>query len=103
MKETKITRITAELAKEKGVLKTFNKIITQSLLQKFIREKYNIHFHIWFDANTKEWSVDLYDISVKSNCENCAGLLNNPFQFTGYKTYEAALEIGLRAALNKQP
>lgn len=59
---------------------------TQSLLQKWLREKYNIHIHImkafeadWFFLNVNGYDTDYNEKSIK--------------------TYEKALEKGLQEAL----
>lgn len=71
---------------------------TQSLLQKWLREVHNIHFHI-YHGNNRKWCIDIYDISPSIQEDYCAGLLNQPNEFINYKTYEEALEKGLQEAL----
>jgi hypothetical protein len=72
---------------------------TQSLLQRWLREKHNIHvssecnFSGWFwnIEKTDGTYIKLFDLFVdghKANTEN-----------GHYKTYEEALEIGLQEAL----
>ena len=64
---------------------------TQSLLQKWLREKHNIHFVIDTTMNPIEWRVSYYKIN------------NKPFETVHlggrYNTYEEALEKGLQEAL----
>ena len=56
---------------------------TQSLLQRWLREKHNIHITIWFNELTEKYRIDIpEDISEVE-----------------YKTYEEALEYTLYEAL----
>lgn len=63
-------------------------LTTQSLLQKWLRENYNIHVHICVPYGHK-WIMQLHDVT---------GNLINVDSY--HDTYEQALEIGLQEALN---
>ena len=91
---------TATLAKEKGCkfngLSPLANDVTQSLLQKWLREEHSLHI---------ELETDLYD-DMKTACFRgyaIVSLVNfkNPhiINFEVFKTYEEALEKGLQAAL----
>jgi hypothetical protein len=102
MEEQLISFETAKLAKEKGFdfiyiidnELTNHSLITQSLLQKWLREKYDIHIEILNHNNNLYYGDLIYDDAhydyddetVKNDAENC-------------KTYEKALEICLYKAL----
>lgn len=60
---------------------------TQSLLQKWLREKCNIHITIWYNELTEKYRID--------TPENLDGI--------EYSTYEQALEEGLYEALKLIP
>lgn len=62
---------------------------TQSLLQKWLREKHNIHIGINLDIN------NLFKTSIIFN-DQCEYFGENE---EGFKTYEQALEVGLYFAL----
>ena len=64
---------------------------TQSFLQRWLREKHNIHISIIFDENT----VNTYYF-YKINSGD--GFIKKESMHT-FKTYEEALEIGLLTAL----
>ena len=67
---------------------------TQSLLQKWLREKHDIHFEIKpiFDVN----EIRPYHISISKNLSG----KNFKYKIIGTReTYEEALEIGLQEAL----
>ena len=66
---------------------------TQSHLQKWLREKKLIH--IALNKDDLNWSYQLYDL-LNSDDENNA-LTSS---WAGHKTYEEALEEGLKKALN---
>jgi len=104
MKEQLISSITAKLAKEKGF--EFHCIcnekdpfdckcdgrVPQSLLQKWLREKHNIHIEIKKSNNIKNgfWvEVDIWD---EVHCIESLASVN-------FNTYEEALEVGLCEAL----
>ena len=52
---------------------------------RFFRDKYNLHAHICYLEDSKVWNVDIYKLNSKNG-----GLMNDPMQLTGYKTYEEA-------------
>ena len=54
---------------------------TQSSLQKWIREKYNIHCSVWYNKLTGKYRPELMENKTENEIE--------------YKTYEKALEIEL--------
>lgn len=123
MKEQLILFETAKLAKEKGfkewtfdyydhegLLRDANiyincddleedhgKIIyranTQSLLQKWLRDKHNIHIDVNPSLNT--WSVCIYQIIA----ENLLRSVDRGRIITGFNSYEPALEEGIFEAL----
>ena len=120
MKDELISWETAKLAKEKGCLindeKCFNfyntskvlienanvpeklypneyEAISQSLLQRWLREVHKTHLHICYFPETKKWNVDIYKY------EEDNGLMNNPLEFQNNDTYEQALEKGLKEGL----
>ena len=102
MEDTLITFETAKLAKEKGCnlenctcggypdCICYDKIISQSLLQKWLREKYDIDVIIntYRNQNQKYYK---YFISEKSK--------NVVKSEEYYNIYEDALEVGLQEAL----
>jgi hypothetical protein len=115
MEEQIVKLETAKLAKEKGfnvkcenfynrgsgyrlqndsIIRTGADVIyeapTQSLLQKWLREKYNIHVEItWVDTLS---NIYVYHISTTGNA------IRPDSQF--YNSYEEALENGLLEGLN---
>lgn len=127
MKETLISFETAKLAKEKGLkgFKTYKfyykdgiaynstskqcwntwewtqgirwTVITQSLLQKWLREKHDIQVEVSLPLN-RNWNVDGYFINSK---KGKAGEFNKVLfdDLKDFDTYEQALEIGLKRAL----
>lgn len=98
MEDTRITFETAKLAKEKGCnlenctcggypdCICSDKRISQSLLNKWLREKHNIHLIAYKNIN-----IDGYDWCFITT----DGITN----INSYKTYEEAYEIGLQEAL----
>ena len=114
MNEQLISFETAKLAKEKGL--TYNNVgqsyrpdgrftygrnddlfypaPTQSLLQKWLREKHNIHIVV-NPTIEMHWTFGLINLGN----ENIK--LNGPIVYNNhdYNTYEEALEIGLQEAL----
>ena len=123
MQEQLISFETAELAKEKGfdfkvykeekiydklgyLLKPEDEVFpnvehfpapTQSLLQKWLREVHNINVFINRDGMFRKES---YCIFIHDNIKDISRLrpLDNDV-FSGYSTYEEALEVGLQEAL----
>lgn len=69
---------------------------TQSLLQKWLREKHLYHFHIYYGRDRK-WCLDIYYMDVDE--DYATGLMNQPNEFMNFDTYEEALEEGLYQAL----
>ena len=82
--------------------------MTQSQLQKWIREKHDLHIQITVEAfkNGYNWGVQIMDLKFdNSETENwkefgdrTTGLYGDNHE---YETYEDALEFGLELALNK--
>jgi len=70
---------------------------TQALLQKWLREVHNIDVFINRDGMFRKES---YCIFIHDNIKNISRLrpLDNDM-FSGYSTYEEALEVGLQEAL----
>lgn len=102
MKEQLISFETAKLAKEKNYPFYFTaigdtkevplNIPTQSLLQKWLREKHDIHINIntYYFEDLQKYGYEVEDIIHPEGWI----VLNNP-----KKTYEEALEKGLQEAL----
>jgi len=84
MKDREIELDTAILAWQKG----FNKrnYITQSLLQKWLREKHNLHIHLYFIDHVLGYNCVI--TNIKTNIEL--------FETKPFKIYEEALEEGLQ-------
>lgn len=62
---------------------------TQSLLQRWLREKHDIHIYIWKNTLTHRFRLDsIYNCDVQQLTED-----------TEYDTYEQALEVGLQEGL----
>ena len=106
MEEQLISFETAKLAKEKGFKRlcdfsydedgmitgnceqAYNFVApTQSLLQKWLREKHKIHIELQCDSNYYKYFILIY---YKTNCV---------FNLDDSLIYEEALEIGLQEAL----
>jgi hypothetical protein len=62
---------------------------TQSLLQKWLREKHNIEVFVHPYFKDKIKSLKTYEVVIDKNSTT----------YSGYKTYEEALEKGLKKAL----
>ena len=124
MEEQLISFETAKLAKEKGFdfiyiidnELTNHSLITQSLLQKWLREKHQIIVDVsldFFNSYTKEsikYSPTFYTYSNNKkrfwiytdyiNSDECTKKMQEEMPiFQNYSTYEKALEIGLQEAL----
>jgi len=65
---------------------------TQNLLQRWLREKHNIH--IALNNDDLNWNYQLFDLT---QCNEEYNHLTG--SFAGYKSYEEALEEGLYQAL----
>ena len=101
MEDTRITFETAKLAKEKGCdlenctcggypeCICSDKRISQSLLSKWLREKYNIIILVLYDGKTFYYQIQ------RKEWEDCI----IQFDLTLNQTYEEAYEIGLQEAL----
>lgn len=112
MEEQVVSFEVAKLAKEKGFEEFSNKVFnqfgklfifnsgllanhirinapTQSLLQKWLREEYKI------DIDIRHWSNGYGFILYKNKIPKIINSLSS-----GFKTYEEALEEGLKEALN---
>lgn len=63
---------------------------TQSLLEKWLREKHNLFISVWFNDLTGKWWVDIYELPTMKI------FYDSEIEF---KTYEEALERGLQEAL----
>lgn len=63
---------------------------TQSLLQKWLREKHNIHIGVYYNKNSCVWDVECWHVDDVE-----------PFYYGNieFNTYEEALENGLQEAL----
>ena len=69
---------------------------TQSLLQKFLREKHNLHIDISININSL-WYFSVYDLSKKRNSE--VPQIHDNYDKITYDSYEQALEIALFESL----
>ena len=67
--------------------------VTQSLLQKWLREVHKIHIGLILWGNGT-WDYTIIDISANECIRECS-----PFTTKGFKTFEDALEQGLIEAL----
>ena len=109
MIEQLISFETAKLAKEKGFefrvvweyILGFKEdserdkyLPTQSLLQKWLREKYNQHIYL-FPLDKGKWGFENNSISI--NLDHI--FINYMYEGKEYNSYEEALEIGLQEAL----
>ena len=113
MKEQLVSYKTVKLAQKKGIefrgpifsswvnasnkAGTYHAYVPQSALQKYLREVHNIDVFINRDKIFKKES---YCIFIYDNIKDISGLrsLDNDV-FSGYFTYEEALETGLQEAL----
>ena len=68
---------------------------TQSLLQKWLREKYNQHIYL-FPLDNGKWGFENNSISI--NLDHI--FINYMYEGKEYNSYEEALEVGLQEALN---
>ena len=105
MEDTRVTFETAKLAKEKGCnlenctcggypdCICYDKRISQSLLQKWLREVHNLHISINVGLPHKA------PIMYYSNIIKFVKHHKSKFKSEFYKTYEEAYEIGLQEAL----
>jgi uncharacterized protein (DUF2126 family) len=109
MKEDLITLETRILAKKKG-FEGFP-YYTQSVLQKWLREKHDIHTVVHYQQD--KWCYSLEQLpptedktfAKKSTCQDRDIWLNSilitpEWWMVSYNTYEEALERGLKEALN---
>ena len=94
MKEETIKFETADLAEKAGFVFQYTGYIplnipTQSLLQKWLREVYNINVYVQvgFAGDLYQYVIKWYDIAYKEQYGH------------GSKTYEQELEKGLQEAL----
>jgi hypothetical protein len=128
MKDQLISFETAKLAKEKGFdiktkhwydqTTTLNPVRgargamcydnvgyapTQSLLQKWLREIHKIYVASYHDLNPKHDGIIYYTCWGFINDPSDEKLAYNPLggydEFSGWKTYEEALEFGLQESL----
>lgn len=124
MKEQLVNKATAFIAKEKGFdwecrhycdqlsivisipqsrmqdqnrMTDYVYVPTQSLLQRWLRDKYHIHIHV-ADLGLEMWS----NMIIKLDIDGTQGI-GGDLGKKNYKTYELALEEGLKQALNLIP
>ena len=77
----------------------FYAVPTQSLLQRWLREKYKIFINVEINSN-EEYRVTVFKIIIAfKDTFNRATFDNNQYSESRYKTYEEALEKGLQEAL----
>ena len=70
-------------------------IPAQSVLQKWLREKYNQHIYL-FPLDNGKWGFENNSISI--NLDHI--FINYMYEGKEYNSYEEALEVGLQEALN---
>jgi len=93
MKDQLITLDTAKLAKEKGFNIHCKYVPTQSLLQKWIRDKHGYHIEISLSDSIDNYDADLYVMGGEMRCLTKHSQKNNP-------SFEMALESIIIKALN---
>ena len=71
------------------------KSISQSLLQKWLREKHKIHIYL-FPLDNNKWGFENNSISINLDYI----FINYMYEGKEYNSYEEALEVGLQEALN---
>lgn len=76
---------------------------TQSLLQKYLREKYNCHIQVTHEAYINGINFNVQVLFYNPNVTDCwddlsSGMYGDNGEFP---TYEEALEFGLREALKR--
>jgi hypothetical protein len=105
MKEQLITFETAKLAKEKGFM-VVHKLPTQSLLQKWLREKHNLNIKVDDFLNSDldvVWDFEIVrigtDLDERGNYIALVPYSMDANTDRDFKTYEEALEKGLQEAL----
>jgi hypothetical protein len=76
---------------QSDLLAYYGEALTQSLLQKWLREVHNIHISILLNFSDKFFSYTITDVNKK------IGALSKK---DNYKTYEEALEEALEEGLN---
>ena len=123
MEEQLISFETAKLAKEKSFnpkvelyysknTKTYSitygdyPAVSQSVLQLWLREKYDIHLSIEFSGDHKKYAVGGFDENLNKKLDIRPRINNLPEHKCNfirkvwkYKSYENALEFGLQEAL----
>lgn len=72
---------------------------TQSFLQKWLREKHNLHIFIGYRMNVKKWDSHVYNLNIKGKDYIKDRSLSKFHSATIYDSYEEALEAGLQEAL----
>ena len=70
-------------------------IPTQSVLQKWLREKHKIHIYL-FPLDNNKWGFENNSISINLDYI----FINYMYKGKEYNSYEEALEVGLQEALN---
>lgn len=100
MEEQLILSETAKLAKEKGFNirdpKYWYPNVTQSLLQKWLREVHKVLVFPFIAWNLITWGYNIHFIDSKDVYEE---LDKRVYHGANYKSYEEALESGLQEAL----
>ena len=95
MKEQCITNDVANLAYSKGFIN--NNPITQSLLQKWLRDEHQINIIVAFFPNSKKFSGNAYSMLLNGK-EYMEELRKD--KLLKCDTYEEALEMGLLIGLD---
>lgn len=100
MKDKLVTLKTLKLAKEKRF--RWNKLTkpTQSLIHKWLRDKYDLHVipYILSGLDLKDYSVEVIHPRPKGTM-GCDSMLSRDNSMKRFKKYEDALEFGLQESL----
>lgn len=96
MEDVKISFETAKLSNEVGLVFEDIELITQSVLQKRLRDVYKIYVDVQLDRTTyPKFAVEIY--KYKSSSGQFVEVKQADWYL--YRTYEEALEAGLEEAL----
>ena len=75
-------------------------LVSQSLLQRWLREKYSIHVFIGYRPNTKKWDSSAYELTLDGKEYAKSHSFKKFLDKIIYNTYEEAVEAGLIEGLN---
>jgi len=74
-------------------------IVTQSILQKWLRDNFKIHVFIGFRPNVKKWDAHAYSLLLSGKEYVKEQTLRKYMEQPIFDKYEDALEFGLEEAL----